>query len=153
MPTRLFNASMCCCLTAHRHDPGAGHSVSVFERAHCLLGGGRHSGIADGTFGVMFYLDMTINMLSLFALIMTIGIIVDDAIVVGEHSATLIERGETALPAAEGGAIRMPKCQSPPPLDTLAAVFSRVSWRLAALWAFLARYSVGSVFSVLFSGA
>ncbi|MEC8565862.1 MAG: efflux RND transporter permease subunit, partial [Pseudomonadota bacterium] len=46
------------------------------------------------TFGVMFYLDMTINMLSLFALIMTIGIIVDDAIVVGEHSATLIERGE-----------------------------------------------------------
>ena len=47
------------------------------------------------TFGVMYYLDMTINMLSLFALIMTIGIIVDDAIVVGEHSATLIERGET----------------------------------------------------------
>ena len=73
------------------------------------------------TFGVMFYLDMTINMLSLFALIMTIGIIVDDAIVVGEHSATLIERGETALAAAEGGAIRMTMPITAAALTTLAA--------------------------------
>ena len=64
---------------------------------------------------------MTINMLSLFALIMTIGIIVDDAIVVGEHSATLIERGETALAAAEGGAIRMTMPITAAALTTLAA--------------------------------
>ena len=73
------------------------------------------------TFGVMFYLDMTINMLSLFALIMTIGIIVDDAIVVGEHSATLIERGDDALAAAEGGAIRMTMPITAAALTTLAA--------------------------------
>ncbi len=73
------------------------------------------------TFGVMLYLDMTINMLSLFALIMTIGIIVDDAIVVGEHSSTLTERGASARAAAEGGAIRMTIPISAAALTTLAA--------------------------------
>ena len=73
------------------------------------------------TFGVMLYLDMTINMLSLFALIMTVGIIVDDAIVVGEHSATLSERGASAQAAAEGGAIRMTLPITAAALTTLAA--------------------------------
>ena len=73
------------------------------------------------TFGVMLYLDMTINMLSLFALIMTIGIIVDDAIVVGEHSATLTERGADAQTAAEGGALRMMMPITAAALTTLAA--------------------------------
>jgi multidrug efflux pump subunit AcrB len=73
------------------------------------------------TFGVMSYLDMTINMLSLFALIMTVGIIVDDAIVVGEHSATLTERGAGAQAAAEGGAIRMTLPITAAALTTLAA--------------------------------
>lgn len=73
------------------------------------------------TFGVMLYLDMTINMLSLFALIMTIGIIVDDAIVVGEHSATLSEQGAGPKAAAEGGAIRMTLPITAAALTTLAA--------------------------------
>ena len=73
------------------------------------------------TFGVMHYLDMTINMLSLFALIMTIGIIVDDAIVVGEHAATLTEQGKSAQEAAEGGAIRMTMPITAAALTTLAA--------------------------------
>ena len=73
------------------------------------------------TFGVMYYLDMTINMLSLFALIMTIGIIVDDAIVVGEHSATLTERGADAQTAAEGGALSMMMPITAAALTTLAA--------------------------------
>ena len=73
------------------------------------------------TFGVMLYLDMTINMLSLFALIMTVGIIVDDAIVVGEHSATLTEQGASAQAAAEGGAIRMTLPITAAALTTLAA--------------------------------
>ena len=75
------------------------------------------------TFGVMFYLGMTINMLSLFALIMTIGIIVDDAIVVGEHAATLTEQGKSAQAAAEGGAIRMTMPITAAALTTLAAFF------------------------------
>jgi len=52
------------------------------------------------TFGVMWAVDLSINMLSMFALIMTVGIIVDDAIVVGEHSATLVSEGYSAEAAA-----------------------------------------------------
>ena len=47
------------------------------------------------TFGVMHVVARyeRLTCCRLFALIMTVGIIVDDAIVVGEHSATLTERG------------------------------------------------------------
>ena len=41
------------------------------------------------TFGVMFVSGQSINMISLFGLIMALGIVVDDAIVVGEHSSYL----------------------------------------------------------------
>ena len=41
------------------------------------------------TFGVMLVSGQTINMISLFGLIMALGIVVDDAIVVGEHSSYL----------------------------------------------------------------
>ena len=41
------------------------------------------------TFGVMFISGQSINMISLFGLIMALGIVVDDAIVVGEHSSYL----------------------------------------------------------------
>lgn len=73
------------------------------------------------TFGVMWWLDMSINMLSTFALIMTVGIIVDDAIVVGEHAATLTEQGHSPQAAAEGGAIRMVMPITAAALTTLAA--------------------------------
>ncbi len=73
------------------------------------------------TFGVMWALDLSINMLSMFALIMTVGIIVDDAIVVGEHSATLTEQGMGPQAAAEGGAIRMTMPITAAALTTLAA--------------------------------
>ncbi len=59
------------------------------------------------TLGIMYLTGQTINMISLFALILTLGIIVDDAIVVGEHTATCWERGDPALAAAERGATRM----------------------------------------------
>ncbi|MDA9667797.1 efflux RND transporter permease subunit, partial [Alphaproteobacteria bacterium] len=38
------------------------------------------------TFGVMFATGQSINMISLFGLIMALGIVVDDAIVIGEHA-------------------------------------------------------------------
>ncbi len=59
------------------------------------------------TLGVMWATGQSINMVSLFALILTLGIIVDDAIVVGEHTATLHGRGLSAVEAAERGAARM----------------------------------------------
>jgi multidrug efflux pump subunit AcrB len=59
------------------------------------------------TIGIMYMTGQTINMISLFALIMTLGIIVDDAIVVGEHTATRAAMGDAPLDAAINGAGRM----------------------------------------------
>ena len=59
------------------------------------------------TIGFMWAVGETINMVSLFGLIMMLGIIVDDAIVVGEHTATRFEEGDGAFEAAENGAGRM----------------------------------------------
>lgn len=59
------------------------------------------------TLGVMLLVGASINMVSLFALLMMLGIIVDDAIVVGEHTATRLSMGDNSFVAAERGAGRM----------------------------------------------
>ncbi|MEJ2564978.1 MAG: efflux RND transporter permease subunit [Gammaproteobacteria bacterium] len=59
------------------------------------------------TLAILYAAGGSINMISLFALIMALGIIVDDAIVVGEDALTHYQNGEPALTAAEGGARRM----------------------------------------------
>jgi len=59
------------------------------------------------TLTVMFLSGQSINMISMFALIMMLGIIVDDAIVVGEETATRQAMGEDKMEAAEIGAKRM----------------------------------------------
>lgn len=58
-------------------------------------------------FGVMTLLDMSINMISLFAFILAIGIVVDNAIVVGENIYKNAERGEAPLQAAVKGTQRI----------------------------------------------
>ena len=60
-----------------------------------------------GTLAVLYLTGGSINMVSMFALIMALGIIVDDAIVVGEDALTHYTQGENPLRAAEGGARRM----------------------------------------------
>ncbi|MFT6030356.1 MAG: multidrug efflux pump subunit AcrB [Oleiphilaceae bacterium] len=60
-----------------------------------------------GTLAVLYLVGGSINMVSMFALIMALGIIVDDAIVVGEDALTHYTRGDNPLRAAEGGARRM----------------------------------------------
>ena len=59
------------------------------------------------TLGVLYFFGGTINMISLFGLILALGIIVDDAIVVGEDTLTHLQQGESPLRAAVGGAQRM----------------------------------------------
>ena len=57
---------------------------------------------------VMYAAGLTINMISLFALIITLGIVVDDAIVVGEHADFRARRlAEPPVVAAENAARRM----------------------------------------------
>ncbi len=71
--------------------------------------------------GALYVVGGSINMISLFALIMTLGIIVDDAIVVGEDALTHFQGGESALAAAEGGAMRMLTPVLSSSLTTIAA--------------------------------
>ncbi len=59
------------------------------------------------TLAIVYLAGGSINMISMFALIMALGIIVDDAIVVGEDAMTHYQTGESPLEAAEGGARRM----------------------------------------------
>ncbi len=59
------------------------------------------------TLAIMLLLGGSINMISMFALIMALGIIVDDAIVVGEDALSHYQMGEHSLQASEGGARRM----------------------------------------------
>ncbi len=53
-----------------------------------------------GGLWLMPYFDVTINMISLFAFIVVLGIVVDDAIVVGENIFNYLEAGMKALDAA-----------------------------------------------------
>ncbi|WP_343080762.1 efflux RND transporter permease subunit [Ostreiculturibacter nitratireducens] len=65
---------------------------------------------------------LTLNMISLFALILTLGIVVDDAIVVGEHADFRARRlGEPPVEAAENAARRMAGPVTASTLTTVAA--------------------------------
>ncbi len=74
-----------------------------------------------GALAILYFFGGSINMISLFALIMTLGIIVDDAIVVGEDALTHYQYGENSLMAAEGGAMRMLAPVVSSSLTTMAA--------------------------------
>ncbi|MFP4518392.1 MAG: efflux RND transporter permease subunit [Oceanicaulis sp.] len=63
-------------------------------------------GIATAFAGGMMLLPMlgvTLNMLSLFAFLIVIGVVVDDAIIVGENIHNRVERGERGMTAAVVG--------------------------------------------------
>ena len=73
------------------------------------------------TLSILYLAGGSINMISLFALIMALGIIVDDAIVVGEDALAHSQMGEAPLLAAEGGARRMLAPVVASSLTTIAA--------------------------------
>ena len=93
---------------------GAGGLILVLATLFLFLNGRLAFWVGAGipiamtaTIGLMLLSGQTVNMVSLFAMIMTLGVIVDDAIVVGEHAAYRFERGLPPLEAAEAGAVRM----------------------------------------------
>ena len=85
--------------------------------------------VAMGASIAFMYLGgLTINMISLFGLIITLGIVVDDAIVVGEHSDHRYRLGGmSAAEAAEGAAQRMAMPVFAATLTTVIAFFGLVA--------------------------
>ncbi len=76
---------------------------------------------------LMYGLGLTLNMISLFALIITLGIVVDDAIVVGEHADWRARQlGERPIVAAENAARRMAAPVFSATVTTVIAFFSLV---------------------------
>lgn len=92
-----------------------------------------------GTLGAMSLMGLSFDMISMFALMMVLGIIVDDAIVVGEHTATLYARGLSRSEAAIQAASRMAPPVIAMSLTTMAA--------FAPIW--LVGDVVGQIMSVL----
>tara|TARA_R110002049_G_scaffold29972_2_gene102030 strand:+ start:114768 stop:118169 length:3402 start_codon:yes stop_codon:yes gene_type:complete len=77
---------------------------------------------------LMYVGGITINMISLFGLIITLGIVVDDAIVVGEHADHRFRTyGESAMEAAENAARRMAMPVFAATLTTVIAFFGLVA--------------------------
>ena len=77
---------------------------------------------------LMYIGGLTINMISLFGLIITLGIVVDDAIVVGEHADHRYRTyGEPPLVAAENAARRMAMPVFAATLTTVIAFFGLVA--------------------------
>lgn len=73
------------------------------------------------TLGILWMVGGTINMISLFGMIMALGVIVDDAIVVGEDTLTLYQSGQTPLDASLNGSARMLAPVMSSSLTTIAA--------------------------------
>jgi len=81
-----------------------------------------------GTFAVMSWLGFTINTLTLLALVLAVGLVVDDAIVMLENIYRRIELGETPIHAAIFGARQVAFAIIATTL-TLAAVFLPVAFQ------------------------
>lgn len=77
---------------------------------------------------LMYAFGVTLNMVSLFGLIITLGIVVDDAIVVGEHADMRARRfGEPPEVAAENAAKRMALPVFSATLTTIIAFFGLIA--------------------------
>lgn len=75
---------------------------------------------------LMYAFGLTLNMISLFGLIITLGLVVDDAIVVGEHADARHRMGEPPVVAAENAARRMAMPVFAAMLTTVIAFFGLV---------------------------
>lgn len=92
-----------------------------------------------GMFIVAYWLDITINVISLFGMIVVIGILVDDGIVIAENIYQLHERGVPRMTAALEGTV-----------SVLPAVFVAILTTVIAFSAFpFFDGRIGDIFSVL----
>lgn len=103
-----------------------------------------------GTFAAMSALDMTINMISLMALTLSVGLIIDDAIVVRENIFRHMEMGKTPKQASSDGTaeVAMPVVAMS---LTIVAVFLPVAFVGGLIGKFLNSFGLVVSIAVLIS--
>ena len=104
-----------------------------------------------GTFAVMYLLDFSLDNLSMMALILCVGFVVDDAIVMLENVVRHIERGETPLRAAFNGSREISFTIVSMTLS-LAAVFIPVLFMGGILGRLFREFAVTICAAILISG-
>ncbi len=78
-----------------------------------------------GTFVLMPAMGVSLNMLSTFAFLLVLGIVVDDAIIIGERIHTEVQRGNSKLEGASAGAFRVSK---PVIFGVLTTIIAFLPW-------------------------
>jgi hydrophobic/amphiphilic exporter-1 (mainly G- bacteria), HAE1 family len=104
-----------------------------------------------GTFSVMYLLDFSLNNISLMALILSIGFVVDDAIVMLENVVRHIEKGETPLQASLAGSREIAFTIVSMTLS-LAAVFIPILFMSGILGRLFREFAVTICTAILISG-
>jgi len=105
-----------------------------------------------GTFAVLAALGFSINILTLLALVLAIGLVVDDAIVMLENIYRRIEEGETKIQASVLGARQVAFAIIASTL-TLAAVFLPVAFQSGSTGRLFYEFGVSLAVSVMVSMA
>lgn len=104
-----------------------------------------------GTFTLMFLFGFTINILTLLALVLAIGLVVDDAIVVLENIYRYIEEGMKPIPAAIQGAKEISFAVVAMTL-TLAAVYAPIALSSGITGKLFTEFALTLAGAVLISG-
>jgi HAE1 family hydrophobic/amphiphilic exporter-1 len=104
-----------------------------------------------GTFSVMYLLNFSLNNISLMALILSVGFVVDDAIVMLENIVRHIEKGETPYEAALAGSKEIGFTIISMTLS-LAAVFIPILFMAGILGRLFREFAVTICTAVLISG-
>jgi HAE1 family hydrophobic/amphiphilic exporter-1 len=104
-----------------------------------------------GTFAAMYFFNFSLNNLSMMALILAVGFVVDDAIVVLENIVRHLEHGETPMRAALNGSKEVASTVISMTLS-LAAVFIPLLFMGGILGRLFREFAVTIAVSILISG-
>jgi multidrug efflux pump subunit AcrB len=103
-----------------------------------------------GTFSAMHWLGYTVNFMTLLALSLSVGVVVDDAILVLENIYRRLEHGEARRAAAQRGARQISFAALAATLS-IAAIFIPVAFLQGSVGLFLRQFAVTVTVAVLLS--
>ena len=103
-----------------------------------------------GAFILMYFMGFTVNIMSLLALSLTVGLLVDDAIVVRENIFRKIEHGMKPMEAAEKGTMEVMLAVIATSL-TIIAVFLPIGFLEGIIGRFFKQFGLTVVFAMMIS--